>query len=180
MTEQMAKMEVRLGGATHEVITREEAERIVREASSEHLVYTALMQATEKLDGAAALDLTTGKIVAVVSGDGGSYIDCPATLVCLFELSTDDFSEFSPEVVGDILGEDEAQKIVAAREYEDADEIPEGDAERFLAAYTDESYDDRFCDAYLLLHGLDAPTGEDLIARVREGLDEVYVYGGGE
>lgn len=156
------------------IIAREEAERIIREASSETLVGTALVTADDNFDGAAVLDLTTGEIVCVSMGRSGESVVLWNTQVLLFGVEALDFSGFSPWTVGDILGEDEARKVAAARGYEDADEITKEDAAAYLAAHTDETYDSRFRDAYMSEHGEDAPEGDDLLASVREQIDVIY------
>lgn len=176
---QMEKQEVMIGGEAFAVITREAAERIIREAQPQTLAATALRNADENHDGFASLDLTSGEIVSMHKGSGESFRP-GGPLVHLYEVSASMLSDFGqPAMVPNIIGSDEAQEIVEKHVgmpgYAfDEDDIEASDVDDLLDEKGDgESYESRWCDAYLHAHGND-PDPTDILRQSREDLDEVY------
>ena len=184
MTKTQQKQEVRMGGEAFGVITREAAERIIREASPRTLAAQALEQADENHDGYAALDLSTGEIVSTYKGSGESFRP-GGVLLHLFEVSANDINDFRTSIVGDIIGEDEAQEIIE-RESSGAlpsdypfelDDIEANHVDAYLEEQGGgEDYESRWCDSYLHEHGED-PDPAHILDSLRSDLDKVY---GGE
>ncbi len=173
----MEKQEVRIGGEAFAVISREAAEKIIREADPRTLTAKALEQADEWHDGFAALDLQTGMFLSMHKERGESYRP-GGTLIPLYEVSVEDVFEFgSPAMVPNIIGEEEAEEIVENHRGEpgypfDKDDIEAEDVDNYLGV-DGESYESRWVAAYLHEHG-DDPDPKEILRQVREELNEVY------
>lgn len=180
----MQMQEVRIRGEAFKVITREDAERIIRETQPETLTATALRNADEQHDGYATLDLRTGEIVSMHKGSGESFRG-GGTLLHLYEVSAAMLSDFGqPTMVPNIIRSDEAQEIVERESVGiktgevpfDESDIEANHVDDYLELEGDgESYESRWCAAYLSEHS-DDPDPERILHGLRDDLDVVYRY----
>lgn len=167
------KVEVEIDGETVEVIAREEAERLIDEASPQDLVAAALRAVTEKMHGFAALHLESGEIETLALDTGETLRPGPSRAVMLWTIESASYTNFAPALIGDILAEDEVEAAMAhAGEGLHGDELDEEIADAYLLSIG-ESYAERSKDAYFHHHGAD-PAHHDVLGEAREQLDEVY------
>ncbi len=198
----MAQMqEVRIEGEVVEVITREEAERAIREADPNEVVILAFVAAIGHEDGGAILDLETGDILARAGACTpslnprlGEREEVYVVLHTVSNYTREIFWHESYEasvLTGEhhVLRDEEVQEVLERtrermrteghdeREIADADaqSISKEEAEEYLEE-KNEAYEDRLGEdfAYQLFNDLNMPNTGHFAHRAREQLDAIY------
>jgi hypothetical protein len=145
----MQMQEVQIRGEAFTLISREDAERIIREASPRAIAAKALEQAYEWNDGSAVLSLSTGEIMSAhIARDARNRPD--HVFLHLFETSGEDVIDFGRELAEIRMPSEEAEEMILSVDTRS-----------------------RWVDAYLTEHGED-PDPEEILSALENDLDEVY------